>query len=79
MSNKGSVAPRPVLPLVEGLECRRLMHDGPHLGSDNLLINVGGGAFTDSQGRAWSADHHVSGGTASTAAFAVANTSHDRL
>src|SRR5687767_2493038 len=78
MSKSGSVPTRS-LPLVEGLECRRLMHDGPHLGTDRLLINVGGGAFTDSQGRAWSADHHVSGGTASTAAYSVANTTNDRL
>src|SRR5687768_1597185 len=78
MSKSGSVPTRS-LPLVEGLECRRLMHDGPHLGTDRLLINVGGGAFTDVKGQVWSADHHVSGGTASTTAFAVANTTNDRL
>lgn len=68
-----------ILPLVEGLECRRLMHAGPHLGADRLLINVGGSAYTDAKGQVWSADHHVSGGTASTGAFAVANTTNDRL
>jgi hypothetical protein len=44
-----------------------------------LRINAGGGAFTDSQKRAWSADTGFSGGAAKIDNVAIAGTSDDAL
>ncbi|MDB5295687.1 MAG: Kelch repeat type 1-containing protein, partial [Phycisphaerales bacterium] len=44
-----------------------------------IRINAGGPAYTDASGIRWSADAYYAGGTASTASFAVANTTSDPL
>lgn len=47
--------------------------------SASRLTNVGGGKFTDSQSRTWSADANASGGTASTKSISISNTNNDAL
>ena len=44
-----------------------------------IRINVAGLAFTDSQGRIWSADSNFSGGNAASVSSAIANTVDDAL
>lgn len=64
--------------LVEGLECRRLMHAG-HEHTTLRVDAAGSGTFTDAAGNAWSADANFTGGSANTGVFAVANTPDDAL
>src|SRR5687768_8830268 len=65
-------------PVVEGLECRRLMHAG-HDHTTLRIDAAGSSNFTDTAGNAWTADASFTGGSANTGVFAVANPPADPL
>ena len=76
---RGRSVPAPAArPVVEGLECRRLMHAG-HEHSVLRVDAAGSGGFTDAAGNAWAPDSSFTGGTANTGTFAVAGTADDAL
>jgi hypothetical protein len=44
-----------------------------------LMVNAGGGSYTDTKGNVWSADNSFAGGGTSTTSYSVANTLEDPL
>lgn len=51
----------------------------PPAGPSSILINGGGGTYTDESGQVWSADQLVSGGNTYSTAAAIASTTRDPL
>ncbi|MBZ5600924.1 MAG: hypothetical protein LAO79_01305 [Acidobacteriia bacterium] len=71
-------------PLICGIEIIEQSGTGtgtapPPPSSSSILVNAGGGAYTDSQGRAWSADMGSLGGNVFSTSSNIANTSDPTL
>ncbi len=66
-------------PFITLLKADKPANGEPPVVSSTTLINSGGGVYTDGQGRSWSADAYVSGGSTATKSFDVAGTTDDGL